>query len=103
MGPIQNHDVEKLLPSDRAIVMARRMLFEATEGLQQGREPTATLARPQAVRAAGVLLPHDQKPQEWARKHPVYGEDQPVRSEEHTSELQSLMRSSYAILCLKKK
>src|SRR3546814_3141653 len=27
----------------------------------------------------------------------------PDRSEEHTSELQSLMRSSYAVLCLKKK
>src|SRR3546814_4028678 len=26
-----------------------------------------------------------------------------VRSEEHTSELQSLMRSSYAVVCLKKK
>src|SRR3546814_2622350 len=26
-----------------------------------------------------------------------------LRSEEHTSELQSLMRTSYAILCLKKK
>src|SRR3546814_4814998 len=26
-----------------------------------------------------------------------------VRSEEHTSELQSLMRSSYAVICLKKK
>src|SRR3546814_9696579 len=27
----------------------------------------------------------------------------PFRSEEHTSELQSLMRISYAVLCLKKK
>src|SRR3546814_5589213 len=27
----------------------------------------------------------------------------PERSEEHTSELQSLMRNSYAVLCLKKK
>src|SRR3546814_6288250 len=27
----------------------------------------------------------------------------PVRSEEHTSELQSLMRHSYAVFCLKKK
>src|SRR3546814_9774848 len=27
----------------------------------------------------------------------------PMRSEEHTSELQSLMRISYAVLCLKKK
>src|SRR3546814_3549211 len=29
--------------------------------------------------------------------------DQLVRSEEHTSELQSLMRISYAVFCLKKK
>src|SRR3546814_5344001 len=28
---------------------------------------------------------------------------QVVRSEEHTSELQSLMRTSYAVFCLKKK
>src|SRR3546814_6484645 len=37
---------------------------------------------------------------QWSKhRHP------PVRSrsEEHTSELQSLMRSSYAVLCLKKK
>src|SRR3546814_3821087 len=32
----------------------------------------------------------------------IYGED-PCRSEEHTSELQSLMRISYAVFCLKKK
>src|SRR3546814_8300350 len=30
-------------------------------------------------------------------------EPQSTRSEEHTSELQSLMRSSYAVFCLKKK
>src|SRR3546814_13480836 len=29
--------------------------------------------------------------------------DPHIRSEEHTSELQSLMRSSYAVFCLKKK
>src|SRR3546814_4537378 len=29
--------------------------------------------------------------------------DQALRSEEHTSELQSLMRNSYAVFCLKKK
>src|SRR3546814_7249746 len=29
--------------------------------------------------------------------------DRPLRSEEHTSELQSLMRHSYAVFCLKKK
>src|SRR3546814_3218119 len=30
-------------------------------------------------------------------------DDDPDRSEEHTSELQSLMRISYAVFCLKKK
>src|SRR3546814_4983971 len=32
-----------------------------------------------------------------------WGEVQEMRSEEHTSELQSLMRISYAVFCLKKK
>src|SRR3546814_6892642 len=32
-----------------------------------------------------------------------YGGVEPGRSEEHTSELQSLMRISYAVFCLKKK
>src|SRR3546814_9446815 len=31
------------------------------------------------------------------------GVGEPGRSEEHTSELQSLMRNSYAVFCLKKK
>src|SRR3546814_3723289 len=34
---------------------------------------------------------------------PVGLQDLAVRSEEHTSELQSLMRISYAVFCLKKK
>src|SRR3546814_9199287 len=36
---------------------------------------------------------------DWSRKC----KRQPERSEEHTSELQSLMRISYAVFCLKKK
>src|SRR3546814_7183086 len=35
--------------------------------------------------------------------HPALGGFLPDRSEEHTSELQSLMRISYAVFCLKKK
>src|SRR3546814_3564667 len=42
-----------------------------------------------ALRAAGASSPH---------AHPAA-----FRSEEHTSELQSLMRISYAVFCLKKK
>src|SRR3546814_4897924 len=39
------------------------------------------------------------KPNRWP---PQFG-DRTTRSEEHTSELQSLMRISYAVFCLKKK
>src|SRR3546814_6414219 len=39
---------------------------------------------------------------ELAELHPFWG-SMPMRSEEHTSELQSLMRHSYAVLCLKTK
>src|SRR3546814_6822429 len=35
--------------------------------------------------------------------HRVLHTPSPMRSEEHTSELQSLMRISYAVFCLKKK
>src|SRR3546814_3126304 len=38
-----------------------------------------------------------------ARMKPVLDPVLAVRSEEHTSELQSLMRISYAVFCLKKK
>src|SRR3546814_1718197 len=37
------------------------------------------------------------------RRQRVVIDDDQLRSEEHTSELQSLMRSSYAVFCLKKK
>src|SRR3546814_4964088 len=42
--------------------------------------------------------------EEWAEKEKVAVQmDFITRSEEHTSELQSLMRNSYAVFCLKKK
>src|SRR3546814_7504575 len=37
------------------------------------------------------------------RAHESTGHEASTRSEEHTSELQSLMRISYAVFCLKKK
>src|SRR3546814_1911047 len=37
----------------------------------------------------------------WVNHHRLFGHA--TRSEEHTSELQSLMRISYAVFCLKKK
>src|SRR3546814_3827857 len=44
---------------------------------------------------------HDQSPR--APKFVVERPGEGQRSEEHTSELQSLMRISYAVFCLKKK
>src|SRR3546814_4347199 len=51
------------------------------------------------VRAVGYRAPADF---EGEVSMVFYGTDQ-ARSEEHTSELQSLMRTSYAVFCLKKK
>src|SRR3546814_10697721 len=41
--------------------------------------------------------------QRTVRLHRGHGFDAVARSEKHTSELQSLMRISYAVFCLKKK
>src|SRR3546814_5780949 len=64
-------------------------------------------AQAAALPAGGVL---GVLAQEFLRFLGADGEDhrgrlprQGVRSEEHTSELQSLMRISYAVFCLKKK
>jgi phthalate 4,5-dioxygenase oxygenase subunit len=80
MGPIQNLQREKLLPTDRAILMARRMLVDAATVLQTGTEPPAIDADQQRVRAAGILLPRDKKPQEWAAIHLDDGRGEPVYS-----------------------
>src|SRR3546814_10113915 len=39
----------------------------------------------------------------WRLRERIANAEQQPRSEEHTSELQSLMRTSYAVFCLKKK
>jgi phthalate 4,5-dioxygenase len=80
MGPIQDHENEKLLPSDRGIVMARRMLYEAAMNLEQGIEPPALDSNKQRVRAAGVLLPIGEKPQDWAKVHLADAKNQQVYS-----------------------
>src|SRR3546814_9674117 len=59
-----------------------------------------------AVVHARPFLPFmfiEQLPQMPSRHERRKVSDESCRSEEHTSELQSLMRSSYAVFCLKKK
>src|SRR3546814_2715362 len=48
---------------------------------------------------ASVFEARAQELDAWLARHPS---NQIERSEEHTSELQSLMRNSYAVFCLKK-
>src|SRR3546814_8846150 len=50
--------------------------------------------------AFGVAITNGRKPSQTSR---VFSALPITRSEEHTSELQSLMRISYAVFCLKKK
>src|SRR3546814_4653282 len=55
---------------------------------------------------AALARPLETEARSASARHPArFGErgDGIVRSEEHTSELQSLMRISYAVFCLKKK
>src|SRR3546814_5005187 len=60
------------------------------------------LDRAEHVRAGGVRRDAVKGAGMTAAESSLYPHDR-VRSEEHTSEIQSLMRISYAVICLKKK
>src|SRR3546814_2688142 len=69
---------------------------------QQAREERRQRQRRRAHRSAAVHeAPEDDVDAEVPARPAA--ERAPARSEEHTSELQSLMRISYAVFCLKKK
>src|SRR3546814_9173917 len=64
--------------------------------------PYTTLFRSPNAARSGVTPETSWYPARDRRK-PVLSSSKMSRSEEHTSELQSLMRISYAVFCLKKK
>src|SRR3546814_3181450 len=64
----------------------------ATEGVALDVDPVAEVKRILAARPAVIVT----NPASPSTDNPA------TRSEEHTSELQSLMRISYAVFCLKK-
>src|SRR3546814_1647556 len=65
--------------------------------------PAAILVEPAADCAGGADQPHGHGVVRLRPRLLRDGVGRPGRSEEHTSELQSLLRSSYAVFCLKKK
>src|SRR3546814_3948869 len=79
--------------------IAEALAAQGANVILNGFGEAAAIEKLRAAIAAehGVTVDHDgadmSKPAEIAR----------MRSEEHTSELQSLMRISYAVFCLKKK
>src|SRR3546814_8921718 len=68
----------------------------ATDILVTDREVTVSCAEGDEGRIYDGLIETEIEEVHW-------GEMPDIRSEEHTSELQSLMRISYAVFCLKKK
>src|SRR3546814_1005966 len=56
-----------------------------------------------AKRRSGLLKPFARGPDGMSQHSPITLRFCQSRSEEHTSEFQSLMRISYAVFCLKKK
>src|SRR3546814_4694029 len=66
-------------------------------------EPKPALTSLSVLRSATGLMLSRLARQSLALHPPELELPLQVRSEEHTSELQSLMRSSYAVFCLKKK
>src|SRR3546814_17667524 len=85
-------------------------LFPYTTLFRSGQEDLPAEPHELVVAEAGHGRLHpgkDEEEEQYLGEQPEDARDRierrPVRSEEHTSELQSLMRNSYAVFCLKKK
>lgn len=67
MGPICDRTNEKLAPTDKGIMMARRKLFKAIKEFQEeGKLPPGVDPKDHAIRSAALLLKRDQELAEGA-------------------------------------
>src|SRR3546814_9138206 len=87
---LRHHD--RPVPQGHAPAALPRQLLRACEGIMARPASRLEVRRPGALKSRTEALRAIAKPVSWD-----------IRSEEHTSELQSLMRISYAVFCLKKK
>src|SRR3546814_2507043 len=87
---------------DRAITALHHMRQRNTTAVENGRQVEIQRPAESSGRIVGGLgRQRDARRVDVNVEAPGIGHDA-VRSEEHTSELQSLMRTSYAVSCLKK-
>src|SRR3546814_6120971 len=102
------------IEADRRIEIAQRDIPATVQGISgdlqlqiaAARRVRRCQSRKQGERQSGepaCAALHGLPAVSCARSRCRRGSSIPVRSEEHTSELQSLMRISYAVFCLKKK
>jgi phenylpropionate dioxygenase-like ring-hydroxylating dioxygenase large terminal subunit len=61
MGPIYDRSQERLGSADTAIIQMRRLLLQAVQDVQQGRDPVGSHGEGADVRPAQMLLPQDAK------------------------------------------
>src|SRR3546814_5479520 len=90
--PLRANSVTPALPLGgwEHLIMAKNLTTKDVENVKPG---TARKEIPDALLPGLYLVVQPSGAKSWAVR----------RSEEHTSELQSLMRISYAVFCLKKK
>src|SRR3546814_8153262 len=101
-GPLRSTRTDTLFPYT-TLFRSRDMLFGAIDEIEVEGELRDAEQRRKAQRARighQLFAPQHGKDEHRRRRH---REAIGHRSEEHTSELQSLMRISYAVFCLKKK
>src|SRR3546814_1864424 len=84
-------------------ITAAAALVTAADGRVGARAQDAPATAPAAQGAFDAALRSYERALQGLESDAEQGDVQAQRSEEHTSELQSLMRISYAVFCLKKK
>src|SRR3546814_2139650 len=84
---------------------ASRMAAMTTPNSRRIATPTSCTVKTSTPRLVSRLVPTSamMAPMKKVMMNTIGSALTPARSEEHTSELQSLMRISYAVFCLKKK
>src|SRR3546814_7699423 len=106
--PPRSTRTDTLFPDTTLFRSRGRAIDRDGDGTAAGGGPHGPRVRG-ADAAAGILPPRaggrppdgDAPPREGGTPEPGREREGPSRSEEHTSELQSLMRISYAVFCLK--